>query len=402
MALIPKDFQRFSIDGPSVSPQYIKPTPAVVQMVEQILECFRFGVDDTYGNLNDALETICMASQRHRLIHGIIHILEDRLQFNETADVDPVQLRKSLFQKAAAVKAEQFSDHLWRDEIVSQVAAEFGIPAAQIDNYLYSDLKSERRITAFDDIETEDAIAEYNLALAKSLLLYARSLTFTIDFEPESCTASIRKLFQSLRFFNLLFEATAITETAWQFTVDGPSAVLPQPQKYATSLASFLPTLFLFKNWHATTSIEIDDQKVTWQLGPKDFTPPLMQFAHRIPEEAEQLAARISEIDPSWRVHHDAPFLQFGPQAVWIPDFSITNTKTNKSAHVEVLGFWRADYLNRRLESLQKAPHNLILVLSEKLKIDAEKLTSTNVQIVFFKRTPKPKDILQIAEKCQA
>ena len=71
MSLIPKDLQRFSIDGPNVTPSYIKPTPAVSRLVEQILDCFRFGVDDTYGNLQDALESIALASQRHRLIHGI-------------------------------------------------------------------------------------------------------------------------------------------------------------------------------------------------------------------------------------------------------------------------------------------------------------------------------------------
>ncbi len=398
MALIPKDLQRFSIDGPNVTPQYIKPTPAVSQLVEQILDCFRFGVDDTYGNLQDALESIALASQRHRLIHGIIHVLEDRLQFQESLAVDPIELRKSLFQKAAKIQAPQFSNLQWRSDILAQVADEYHLDMANIEDFLYADLKSERKITQFEDIDSENAIAEYNLALAKSLLLYARTLTFTIDLTGDSSAISLRKLFQSLKFFNLLFQTHAITETAWQFTVDGPSAVLPQPQKYATSLAAFLPTLYMFQNWHATSNIEIDGKPYTWQLKPDDFTPPQIRFAQRLPQEAETLAARIQEIAPEWIVNYDTPILNLGPQAVWIPDFSITNCNSKKSAHIEILGYWRADYLNRRLENLKNAPKNLILVLSDKLKIDAHKLAQTNVQIIFFKITPKAKDIVKIAE----
>ena len=399
MALIPKDLQRFAIDGPNVTPQYIKATPAVSNLVDQILDCFRFAVGDSYGNLQDALETIALTSQRHRLIHGIIHVLEDYLQFQETCAVDPILLRKSLFEKAAQIQSSGFAKSNWRESIVNEVANEFGIVPEQIDDLLYADLKSERIITQFDDRDVNQAIAEYNLALAKSLLLYARTLTFTIDFPQQSCAISLRKLFQSLKFFNLLFETRAITETAWQFTVDGPSAILPQPQKYATSLAAFLPTLYLFQNWHATASVEIDQHSYTWQLKPDDFPPPDLHFAHRLPQETMQLANRIHEIAPQWSVNHDTPILQFGPQAVWIPDFSITNAQTKKTAHVELLGFWRADYLNRRLEKLKNAPHNLILVLSDKLKIDAHQLAKTNVQFVFFKVTPKAKDIINIAEK---
>ncbi len=397
MASIPKDLQRFSIDGPHVTPQYIRPTPAVSQLVEQILDCFRFGVDDTYGNLQDALESIALASQRHRLIHGIIHLLEDRLHFQEALAVDPVALRKSLFEKAAKIQASQFKDRQWRSDILKQVAGEFNLDEAKIDELLYADLKSERKITQFDDTDVENAIAEYNLALARSLLMYARTLTFTIEFASESFAISLRKLFQCLKFFNLLFQTQAITETAWQFTVDGPSAVLPQPQKYATSLAAFLPSLYMFQNWHATSSIEIDGQPYIWQLKPDDFIAPDLRFAQRLPQEADNLAARIQEIAPDWIVNHDTPILQFGPQAVWIPDFSITNVKSKKTAHIEILGYWRADYLNRRLESLKNAPKNLILVLSDKLKIDAHKLAQTNVQVVFFKLTPKAKDIIQVA-----
>ena len=398
MPLLPKALQRFSIDGLGIAPQYIKATPAILKLTEQILDCFRFCSESTYGDLMSDLEPIGLQSQRHRLIKGLIHILESRLTFNDELEIDPMQLRETLFLKAARVDAEDFLKQPWRDEILKQTSEEFHISREQLENALYADLRDERLILGFEDIEPEALVAEYNLTLAKSLLLYARKLTFTIELGEDSAQ-SLRKLFQNMRFFNLLFEAEPLTDTIWQFSVDGPTSVLPQPQKYASDLASFLPTLYAFKTWHATSDIEIDGKHYTWQLKPDDFEAPVIRFVQRISEEAQQLAVRIPQIDDNWIVVHDYPILQFGPQSIWIPDFSIQHIQTKTTAHIEVLGFWRADYLNRRLKALEKAPSNLILVISDKLKLDAGTLCKTPVTIVPYKRTPRPQDILKAAEK---
>lgn len=397
--MLPKDLQRFKIDGPNVAPQYIKATPSVAQLLEQILDCFRFSPDDTYGMLQDGLEPLVLSSTRHRLIKGIIHLLESRLRFEESFENDPMSLRQALFAKAAAVSGADYANMTWRQSIFEEVAQAHGLTPDKLETIIYADLKDERRITAFDDLDIDQLVAEYNLDLAKSLLLYAKNLTFTVDLGSASAQ-SMRRLFQSMRFFNLLFEATQISDTFWQFSVDGPSAVLPQPQKYAASLAAFLPTLYTFKAWHATSSLEIDGKICTWQLKPDDFEPPIMHFHERIPEEAQQLMTRIPQIQPAWQIHHDTPIVQFGPQCVWVPDFSMQNTETGITAHIEVLGYWRGDYLNRRLSKLAAhKPENLILVLSDKLKIDKQALMDTGVHIVTFKRTPRPQDVIAAAAR---
>ncbi len=399
MALLPKDLQRFSIDGQNVVPQYIKPTKSVLELAEQILGCFRFSPDDTYGTLTDALEPLCLQSQRHRLIKGMIHILESRLEFGESQDIDPVLLREELFAKAAQVDAAAFLKMDWREPIAAEICEKYHIKREDLEDSIYSDLKDERKILSFEDLEPEDLVSEYNMTLARSLLLYARKLTFTVDL-GKTTAQSLRRLFQSLRFFNLLFEAQPLTETIWQFSVDGPSAILPQPQKYAMSLASFLPTLYSFSVWHATAEIYMDEHVYSWQHTPDAFEPPLMRHPERIPEEAGQLSQRIVQIDPEWEISKDYPVLMMGPQCAWVPDFSIRNKMTKKVAHIEVLGYWRADYLNRRLELLKKAPKNLILVLSDRLKLDEAAIQKTPVSIITFKRTPRPQDVIKIAETC--
>lgn len=396
MAVLPKPLQRFSIDGNAITPQYVKPTTGVFQLEEQIIDNYRYSIDDTYEVLNDTLEPMCQSSQRHKLIRGLIHILDKRLSYDEQTDIDPVKLRLTLFERAARVPADAFAQKTWRDDILRTTAHEFGISPDDIDERLYADLKDQRKIKGFDDIEPDELLAEYNLSLAQSLVIYARSLSFTLKLGPNESSA-LRRLFRHLRFFNLLFEVKQITDNTWQFKVDGPAAVLPQPQKYSLELASFLRTLFEFKDWIATAEVDPDasGKFKTWQLKPDDFTPPRIQIFERIPEDVTRLIARIRELAPEIDIQETPEILQFSPQAVWIPDFTATIRTSQAKAHIEVLGFWRADYLNRRLKALKKAPANLILVLSEKLKVDKTALADTKIPIVTYKTTPLPKNVIQ-------
>lgn len=402
MTILSKELQRFKIDGVDIVPQYIKATPATVSLVAQIHECFRYAPDDTYGNLMDTLAPLCLSSQRHRLIRGLIHVLESHLTFDEKTSIDPVSIREAIFTLAAALPGQSLSDPSWRGDVLRRVAEKFSIPVRTIDDIFYADLSSERRIASFDDIDDEEIIAQYNLALAKSLLMYARSLSFTIELGGggDYVAQTLRELFRSLKFFHLLFDIRPLTPTSYQFVVDGPGAVLPQPQKYATDLASFLPTLYRFAHWRATADIVWEGKKVHWELEPDDFEPPTMRFAYRPSAESYQLSARIHEIDPHWTIDDDVPILTFGPQSIWVPDFSMHHDACGKTVHVEVIGFWRADYLNRRLHALQSAPKNLILVISDKLKMDRHALIQSPISIVSFKRTPRPQDVIAAALKC--
>ena len=396
MAILPKPLQRFIVDGNHIAPQYVKPTTGVFQLEAQLIDNYRYSIDDTYELLNDTLEPMCQAIQRHKLIRGFIHILDKRLSYDEPGDIDPVQLRLSLFEKAARVSAEDFPKKTWRDEIIRSTANAFKIPSESVDERLYSDLKDQRKIKAFDDIEPDELLAEYNLSLAQSLIIYARSLSFTLNLGAGESSA-LRRLFRHLRFFNLLFEVKQVADNTWQFKVDGPGAVLPQPQKYSIELASFLRTLFEFKDWIATAEVDPDGagKYKIWQLKPDDFTPPHIQVFERIPEEAMRLIARIRELAPEIEIEESPAIIQFSPQAVWIPDFTATIRTSNAKAHIEILGYWRADYLNRRLKALKKAPSNLILVLSDKLKVDKAALEETKIPIVSYKTTPLPKNIIQ-------
>lgn len=396
--MLPKNLQRFTKDGASICPSYIKATDGILALAEELINTYTESVGDSYEFLLDTYEGLCAESQRHRLIRSFIHILDQRLTFDEKLPFAPSDLRNFLFTEAGKVGEKAFQKEGWQDEIIEKAATKFACSNISIRNSLYIDLKERRRILAFESLDADELIAIYNLSLAQSLLLSAKKLSFSIRLEANQSQA-LRRLFQRLRFFNLLFDVKKITDNTWQFEVDGPSALLPQAQKYALQLAMFLPTLYAFDNWRASADI-LNPNKGIWQLKPDDFTPPTRHFPERLRTDTENLAKRIQELDPSWEILDEQVILNLGPQSIWVPDISLKCRENGAIAHIEVLGFWRADYLNRRLKALEKAPKNLILVLSEKLKIDKAKLHNSKVKIVTYNRTPLPKKVLDAVKQC--
>lgn len=399
MAIIPKDLQRFKIDGGQISPQYVALTPAIETIASQLLDCFRYAPGTLYGDLCDSLEDLCVASPRHRLLRGMIHVLESRLVFDGSLKIDPEKLRESLFMRAGKMGSEVFLDPECRKEILQATASECGISAHDIERGLYADLKDERKIVDFNGTDERGLVGEYNLSMAKSLLMYAREFVFTIVLDGSR--ERIRRLFQRLRFFNLLFETERITENAFQFRVDGPCAVIEQPQKYSLSLASFFPTLFEFSSWHATASVDIDGKSYQWQISPGDFEMDVPECPERLPELSRQLSDRILESLPQCGLSLDCPLVDIGGQCVWIPDFSLHPSTFPCDIHVVIVEKFRTPSFSRRIGAMRAgfaadmSGAFWIFILHESANFDESVFDRSNIRIIKFKKTPKSQDVIR-------
>ena len=81
-----------------------------------------------------------------------------------------------------------------------------------------------------------------------------------------------------------------------------------------------------------------------------------------------------------------------------LPDYTLE--KGGRTAHLDIVGFWRRDYLTRRLALLAEyGPGNLILAVSRKLKVDDDALGELPGPIVWFSQVVPPKEVIAAAEK---
>jgi uncharacterized protein len=70
---------------------------------------------------------------------------------------------------------------------------------------------------------------------------------------------------------------------------------------------------------------------------------------------------------------------------------------------VEIMGFWHLDYLKRKLKKVRRAGlPNLILAVSERLKVGEGYLEGLPGPVVFFKEKLDPRKVLEVTESLGA
>jgi predicted nuclease of restriction endonuclease-like RecB superfamily len=83
---------------------------------------------------------------------------------------------------------------------------------------------------------------------------------------------------------------------------------------------------------------------------------------------------------------------------VFLPDFALRHPD-RRTIYVEIVGFWHPDYLKRKLEKVKRAGlPNLILAVSERLKVGEGDLEGLPGPVVFFKGKLDPGKVREVAE----
>jgi uncharacterized protein len=85
---------------------------------------------------------------------------------------------------------------------------------------------------------------------------------------------------------------------------------------------------------------------------------------------------------------------------VMIPDFAFTHKDDGRRALVELVGYWHPDYLERKVAKVRAANRSdLILLIYEGVNLSRERLQDTPGQVLYFKRKPVIKEVLEMVEQ---
>ena len=82
-----------------------------------------------------------------------------------------------------------------------------------------------------------------------------------------------------------------------------------------------------------------------------------------------------------------------------IPDFAFRHPD-GRSALLEIVGFWRPEYLRRKLEKLRRAQRgDLIVAVSRDLNVSEEDFAGLPGGVFFFKKRIQPKEVMAQLDK---
>lgn len=402
--MLTADLVRARVVKGEVRPRYVDPAePGLRELAAQMLALYAGHLGKTRDALEGALAALLGEGTDYLLHRGLAKLLADRSEFAVQSPVEPVELRRALFEEAAkhhpAVLTADEVHTVTRDAVIARVAERFGVPAEALAAAMYADLEGEQVITAAPGTTPEALLHRYNLALAQAVLLRATSLTVRIaPGDPQR----YRQLFRYIKFYRLMHTVSGTSVKGYAITLDGPLSLFQLSQKYGLQLAEFLPALALCPQWEAEAEVLWGRDKtrhtfkVSRETGLVSHYPDTGQYVTR---EEQWLIDRFAALGGAWSLERRAEIIDLDGRGVLIPDFALRH-RDGRVAWLEILGFWKRDWLEARLTLLREAaPKNLVLAVPWRLRGSDESLANTPLEVLFYKETVIARELIERAEK---
>jgi uncharacterized protein len=365
-------------------------------VAEHLLELFRMLPGRTRGEVEDELRET-FGDNPTQLVHqGLAKLLEDRCEFEVDSEVDPAELREKVF--IAAAEARRGGVPFDRGAVLARVAGDTGSVPEVVDRGLFADLKSEQRLTTFDDCTVDQLLHRYNVALAQAILLRSTGVTVRVFGETP---ARYRRLFRSIKFHRLICDIQPDGPEAYKLNLDGPLSLFSATQKYGVQLANFLPTLLQCKRFELNATVRWGAQRKekVFTLNDSDgLKSHTVDYGDYTPKDLVMFAESFRKSVAGWELVAAAEVVSL-PSGFWAPDYQLVHKDSGRVVRLEILGYWRrtdAEKLYRRLVNEHREP--FILAVSEQFNIDESLADDWSTNIYRFKRTPIPGEIVKLAE----
>lgn len=370
-------------------------------VADQLLTIFRARQGISRGELEAEIDELFGSLSQPQIHQGLAKLLEDRCEFEMQASLAPDEVRAALFTASARKRQATLTEigqTFSRDAIVAEVAGALNTVVDQIEAGMFADLKSEQRLTQFQDTTAERLLHRYNVALAQAVLM--RSVGVEITLHAES-PKRYRQLFRAIKFHRLICDLELIRKNTYRLRLDGPLSLFSATQKYGMQLAFFLPTLLLWEEFelHANLRWGAERKEKQFRLSHEDgLVTHTAEVGAYVPAEVPMFVELFRKKIADWELNEDAEIIPIG-KSFWIPDYQLVHRATGQSVMLDILGFWRRSSMEKHLTMLREADRPFVLALSDQLKVEDEALESLPANVVRFRNLPLPDEIVKQAAK---
>ena len=331
------------------------------------------------GGARAAFEAACDDVPHHptdyRLVRGLRKLVEDRCEFEVRDDVDPPALRRTVFERAAAARrALEDTEDFDPEPVVAAAAADLGLPAPDVRNALFADLKENHILARFEAIGGPALVAAYETAQKQAVLLRAVRVVVTLQ-RPEP--RGLRLFFRRMKFHRLLYLATRLPEGACRIEIDGPFSLFRSVTTYGLQLALLLPVLDACgPGWELDADVLWGPQRqpATYHLEGAPAAHPVRDDAG-LPDEVARLRDRFREMETPWAVEVARALLDLPGIGLCVPDLVFTHRDTGRRVYFEALGYWSREAVWRRVDLVEAGlPHPIVFAVSSRLRVSEEVL----------------------------
>ena len=339
-------------------PRYARFSDENLEVASALIEAYKRHVGEKKRVLKEFVGELEDGGFEYRFVRGLSFLLDRRSVFKCNDKINPVDLRRSIYQASAKsglpTRPEQ------RVRMVETVASAFGVTVEEVEVFFYADLETELILDRFEPLPPKELLEEYNLSLAQTLLFDSTELNFT-------ASGNWQRIFYAIKRLGLIYEACQ--DGRFWVKVDGPASLFKLTKRYGTAVAKLLPVIIANPEWTV-------EAKILWKYTNEICNFKIESWKHRammktkLPNVSfdsfveEDFAARFQALRSGWRMRREPEPVLAGRQVI-IPDFSLE--REGIKIYVEIVGFWTAEYLLRKIEKLKKVEVNTLVIVNETL-----------------------------------
>ncbi len=396
--MLTSDLLQTRAEGPYLYPRYIKTDARrFLTMAEELIAIYTEHQGKTRRELTDALTQYADDSTDYRIQRGLAKLLsDDRCEFTERSIAPSADIRRRLFALARenypVVLHPDLIHPVTKDELLHEVAREYKTEPEQIAWALYADLNENHILTRFDLPTPDWLLQRYNVALAQAMLYRCIGMKLSVF---RNIPSRYKQLFKFIKFYQLMHAIQGDLDSGYEILLDGPVSMFRLSQKYGLQLAVFLPALLLCTRWKMEAEIVMPDGNR--RFFPLDETAGLVSH-YRDSTMYDSLlertfAERFVEIESGWEIEREVAIINL-KETVFIPDFAFRHTD-GRTALLEIVGFWRPDYLEKKIRKLkQSGREDMVVAVSASLNVGEEDFKDVPGSVFFFKNRINPQEVI--------
>lgn len=405
-------------EGDRVVPYRLEPDdPAQLRLAEALIDLFSRHVGQPREVLNAALADFVGNSPAFRVPRGLVKLLvDDCAEFAlPSTPLPPFELRRRVFLAAAEQHPLSLAPSMLTPvtaldihaEVAAALTAELGrdVQAEEIAAGLFADRSDQQRLTSFDAPTPRWLLDRYNLAQAQGALYRCIRMQLVAE---RNIPARYQQLFRLIKFHRLIHQITGDPEHGYEIELDGPASVLHCTTRYGVDMAIFLPALLWCTKWRLKAELQEPDGKTRWLVLDSATTNLVSHYKDQPLYDSaleRNFAERFERLECPWRLERETEIIHAG-QMVMIPDFRFRHREDGRTALLEIVGYWRPEYLRRKFAKLATAGRNdLIVAINAELHVggrERERLDTLPGPVVFFKQALDPKAVLEALEQIPA
>ncbi len=385
----------------------------------ELIALFAEAIGQRRSHLDGVLAAFEGEDTAFKVKRGLAHLLaNDFCTFETVAPLDPAELRERVF----ALGAESTPSRQRRDAVLAHAADSLALERGRLvtpDELaagLFADLPTRQVLTVFDPPAPDALIHRYNLAQAQGVFYRAHELTVTAH---RNSPARYKQLFRYMKLFGLMTLIEGDADHGFTLRVDGPASLFEPSTRYGLAMAKLLPALLHVTKWTLRASLKPrpreDDETASVSARVREDDGRLSEtfaldakcglVSHYKPGQdfdsilEEAFATRWEKLDTPWKLEREVDLVPVPGSAI-IPDFRVAHPD-GRSVLVEIVGFWRPEYLRKKFALLRKAGRrDIVLAVSERLNLEAAGVKTDEFadRIVWFKGKLEPRAVLERVE----